>query len=81
MANTLKLFRDGAVGFIDWLDGYLPRIHSGTMTNAINATYKVQPHTHDHSNTRRMWPTRTTPLCGSVSNAPLITYLVRRQLV
>ncbi len=21
MANTLKLYRDGAVGFIDWLDG------------------------------------------------------------
>jgi len=23
VANTLKLFRNGAVGFIDWLDGFL----------------------------------------------------------
>jgi hypothetical protein len=23
VANTLKLFRQGAVGFIDWLDGFL----------------------------------------------------------
>jgi len=26
VANTLNLFRNGAVGFIDWLDGWCARI-------------------------------------------------------
>jgi hypothetical protein len=29
VANTLNLFRNGAVGFIDWLDGQRPRAETG----------------------------------------------------
>jgi hypothetical protein len=31
VANTLDLFRNGAVGFIDWLDGWWPNHYSASI--------------------------------------------------
>ena len=57
MANTLKLYRNGAVGFIDWLDRTLATFarglpHAGNHNRNDNTHYDADnytPRPHEHN--------------------------------
>jgi hypothetical protein len=45
VANTLKLYRNGAVGFIDWLDRVLSRTEN---IAEIDCAKQERPRCHEH---------------------------------
>jgi hypothetical protein len=52
VANTLKLYRNGAVGFIGWLDGW--RVITRVVTNgAVQSMHSVRDEANAKEATRR----------------------------
>ncbi len=50
MANTLNLFRNGAVGFIDWLDGVRPLVFSPCVKDLCSRRVKTKASNDEISN-------------------------------